>query len=106
MLVRPTDKWINSVVVPDLGIVSRPRAGTTAEVSDATGDWLIEAGFATDANISENPAKESEQLSPPDRPPTDVPPTNLPPADPPVSEPIKPKKLGSKTPAPNSEKEI
>ena len=46
MLVQPTDKWINSIAVPNCGIVRKPFNSEFADVSDDVGKWLIEAGFA------------------------------------------------------------
>jgi hypothetical protein len=46
MIVQPTDKWINSIAVPNCGIIRKPFNSDVADVSDAVGNWLIEAGFA------------------------------------------------------------
>lgn len=46
MIVKPTDKWLYSIAVPNCGIVRRPFTSDVADVSDTVGKWLIEAGFA------------------------------------------------------------
>lgn len=46
MLIQPTDKWINSIAVPNCGIIRKPFNSDSTDVPDAVGDWLIEAGFA------------------------------------------------------------
>lgn len=46
MLVRPTGKWINSIVVPNCGIIRKPFNSEFADVSDSAGKWLMESGFA------------------------------------------------------------
>lgn len=46
MIVRPTDKWISSIAVPNCGIIRKPFNSDVADVSDNVGNWLIEAGFA------------------------------------------------------------
>lgn len=46
MLVQPTDKWINPIAVPNSGIIRKPFNSDVANVPDAVGNWLIEAGFA------------------------------------------------------------
>ena len=46
MIVQPTDKWINSIAVPNCGIIRKPFNSDIADVPDAVGKWLVEAGFA------------------------------------------------------------
>lgn len=46
MLVKPTNKWINSIAVPNCGIIRKPFNSEFADVSEDVGQWLIEAGFA------------------------------------------------------------
>lgn len=52
MLVSPTDRWINSIAVPNNGVVQRPRNKKQANVSDYVGRWLIDGGFAIGERVS------------------------------------------------------
>lgn len=71
MIVQPTDKWINSIAVPNCGIVRKPFNSRFADVSEAVGKWLIESGFAV---LKEEGAIETPQeqigntLPPPEKP--------------------------------------
>ena len=58
MLVRPTDKWLSSIAVPNCGIISKPRHSEMANVSETVGRWLIEVGFAVageESSLDEQP---------------------------------------------------
>lgn len=46
MIVQPTDKWLNSIAVPNCGIIRKPFNSDVADVPDIVGRWLVEAGFA------------------------------------------------------------
>jgi hypothetical protein len=46
MLVTPTDRWINSIAVPNNGVIQKPRNKKQANVSDYVGQWLIDGGYA------------------------------------------------------------
>jgi len=49
MIIRPTERWMHGVVVPNLGICYPPRA-TEAYATDEVAAWLIENGFAAPVN--------------------------------------------------------
>jgi len=83
MLVQPTDKWINSIAVPNCGIVRKPFNSKFADVSDDVGNWLVEAGFAAVVATEETegaiepvrssgdgllPTGEDDPLTPPEKP--------------------------------------
>lgn len=71
MIVQPTDKWLNSIAVPNCGIIRKPFNSDAADVSDAVGNWLIDAGFAVAKNegaIEQPQASIGEPLLLPEKP--------------------------------------
>lgn len=52
MLVSPTDRWINSIAIPNNGVVQKPRNKKQVNVSDYVGWWLIDGGFAIGEQVS------------------------------------------------------
>jgi len=76
MRVQPTDKWINSIAVPNCGIIRKPFNSEVADVPDDVGEWLIEAGFAVPIEAPSAQAEVILELPLPETP----------------AEPVKPKK--------------
>lgn len=90
MIVQPTDKWLNSIAVPNCGIIRKPFNSDAADVPDIVGRWLIEAGFAV-------AKKEEVAIEPPEA--VIVEPLSIP--EKPI-EPFKPKKASKLSVNPES----
>jgi len=76
MLVQPTGKWINSIAVPNCGIIRKPFNSEVVNIPNDVGTWLIEAGFAVGI---EEPLAQAEVIRERSLPET-------------PAEPVKPKK--------------
>lgn len=64
MLVSPTDRWINSIAIPNNGVVQRPRNKRQANVSDYVGRWLIDGGFAIGERVSVIDQPKQREIAP------------------------------------------
>lgn len=64
MLVSPTDRWINSIAIPNNGVVQRPRNKKQANVSDYVGRWLIDGGFAIGERVSTVDQPKQREIAP------------------------------------------